>query len=261
MNITWKGAKAFESGRRNNKINRIIIHWIAAGDLESASNWFNREKADTSAHYGIEDDKVYQWVKEEDTAYHAGEFNTNLVSIGIEHSATPKRPASDATYKTSAELVATICKKYNIPLDRTHILKHNQVVPTQCCGTVDVDRIIKEAGKFITNPCEEENARLKVESFDLKKVIKELKDEYDILKNKSDVVDTANNTKIIELGNEIRSYKLEMGTLIESVKDLTDKLAISEAKNVNTIGKYSGWELINIGIDKIIKAIKGGGKK
>lgn len=261
MNITWKGAKAFEVGRRNNQIQKIIIHWVGVGDLESASNWFNREQADTSAHYGIEDDKIYQWVREEDTAYHAGNFDVNLTSIGIEHSATPKRPASDATYRSSAELVATLCKKYSIPLDRTHILKHNQIVPTQCCGSVDVDRIIKEAEKFMTNPCEEENARLKVETFDLKKRIKDLEIEYNVLKEKSDIVDTANNTKIIELNKEISSYKLELETLTENIKELTDKLTESEAKNVNTIGKYSGWELINIGINKIITAIKGGGKK
>lgn len=145
MNIQWKGAKAFQKERNGTKIDRIVIHWIAEGTLDTATSWFNRTNATTSAHYGIEDGKIYQWVKDEDTAYHAGNWAMNLRSIGIEHSATPQRPLTDASYETSAELVYHLCHKYNIPLDRQHIIQHKEVKATACPGTVDIDRIIRQA--------------------------------------------------------------------------------------------------------------------
>lgn len=144
MNITWIGSPNFDNARK--PIDRIIIHWIV-GTLASADAQFQKPKG-TSAHYGIEDIVIHQYVQESDVAYHAGVYAMNQRSIGIEHSASPDRPASEQTYKTSGQLVARICKDYNIPLDRTHILKHSEVKATQCCGTVDVDKIIEIAKTF-----------------------------------------------------------------------------------------------------------------
>lgn len=140
-NIKWVGSPNFDTNRK--PIDRIIIHWMV-GTLASTDAQFQKP-AGTSAHYGIEDENIHQYVKEEHVAYHAGVYAMNQRSIGIEHSATPTRPASEATYRTSAALVAQICKKYNIPLDRQHILKHSEVKATQCCGTVDIDKIINLA--------------------------------------------------------------------------------------------------------------------
>ena len=134
----------YEVGRRSKTIEKVIIHWMVS-DLNSANAQFKKVGGGTSAHYGIENDTVYQWVDEANTGYHAGNFNVNLESVGIEHSASPDRPASEQTYKTSGELVAQIAKRYNIPLDRAHIMRHGEVVATQCCGTVDVDKIISYA--------------------------------------------------------------------------------------------------------------------
>lgn len=138
MTITQKPSPNFDSNRV--KIDRILIHWIV-GNLATADAQFAKPNG-TSAHYGIEDETVHQYVKEENVAYHAGNYPFNQRSIGIEHSAAPDRPASPTTYLTSGLLVSQIAKRYNIPLDREHIMKHSQVVPTQCCGTVDIDKII-----------------------------------------------------------------------------------------------------------------------
>lgn len=132
-------------GRSNTTIDRIVIHW-ADGDLASTDQVFQDTIRDTSAHYGIEDNTIHQYVEEANTAYHSGEWNMNLRSIGIEHSAQPGRDASEATYETSAQLIAGICSRYGIPLDREHIIKHNQVVPTECPGTIDIDKLINLAG-------------------------------------------------------------------------------------------------------------------
>jgi N-acetyl-anhydromuramyl-L-alanine amidase AmpD len=111
MNVTWKGSPNFDKNRT--PIDRVVLHWFGAGTLESANTTFQKTGG-TSAHYGISDDRIWQWVKEEDVAYHAGNYIMNQRSIGIEHDANPDKPASELTYKYSSQLLAEICKKYSI---------------------------------------------------------------------------------------------------------------------------------------------------
>lgn len=125
-------------------ITHIVIHWIV-GNLASADATFKNPTRNASAHYGIEDSTIFQWVDEAHTAYHAGNYAYNQKSIGIEHSASPDRPASEATYQTSGKLIAEIAKRYSIPLDRTHIVGHKEVSATQCPGTMDIDKLISIA--------------------------------------------------------------------------------------------------------------------
>lgn len=145
MNIQWIGSPNYDTNRK--PINKIIIHWIV-GNLAAADATFTKTSAGTSAHYGVEDSTIHQYVLEQNVAYHAGVYSVNQESVGIEHSASPDRPASESTYKTSGELIYEIAKRYNIPLDRQHILKHSEVKATQCCGTVDVDKLISIAKSF-----------------------------------------------------------------------------------------------------------------
>lgn len=150
MKIDWIGSPNFDTNRK--PIDRIVIHWFGVGKLNGADATFQKAGG-TSAHYAIEDKTVHQYVKEEHVAYHAGNYAMNQRSIGIEHSAEPNRPASEDTYNSSAQLVAQICKKYNIPLDRTHIIRHSEVPrSTQCPGTMDVDKIISLAKAHGTTP-------------------------------------------------------------------------------------------------------------
>lgn len=140
MTITWKGSPNFDTNRQ--PIDRIVCHWFGAGTLQGAHNTFQKIGG-TSAHYGISDNTVWQWVREEHVAYHAGSYPMNQRSIGIEHDANPDRPLSEASYQTSAELIAQICKRYNIPIDRNHIIKHSEVPrATACPGTIDIDRLV-----------------------------------------------------------------------------------------------------------------------
>lgn len=135
----WIGSPAFTKGRQGKNVQKILIHWMV-GTLASTDAVFKSGSRGTSAHYGIEDGNVHQYVKEEDTAYHAGEWNANLTSIGIEHSAAPGRPATQATYDTSIRLCADICRRYGLNPD-VAIVPHNSVVATQCPGTMDLNKI------------------------------------------------------------------------------------------------------------------------
>lgn len=84
MNIVQKGSPNFTSGRGGNSIREFIIHWMA-GNLASTDAVFQNRARNTSAHYGIEDDKIHQYVDLLNTAYHAGNWEVNQTSIGIEH--------------------------------------------------------------------------------------------------------------------------------------------------------------------------------
>lgn len=131
----------YTKGRQGNSVKYVVIHWIV-GTLSAADAVFKNSNTQTSAHYGIENKVIHQYVSEANTAYHAGTWSANLQSIGIEHSAAPGRPASNDTYNSSIELIASICKKYKLNPD-TAIVPHNKFVATQCPGTMDLNRIKK----------------------------------------------------------------------------------------------------------------------
>jgi hypothetical protein len=150
-NIKWVGCHPNNySVGRGKEIKLIVLHWIV-GTLESADATFANADRKASAHYGVGDNDIHQWVKEDDTAWHSGVWVVNQASIGIEHEGgwllpdgTRKVP-TDKTHETSGKLVADICRRYNIPIDRQHIVTHREQSATECPGTLDVDRIIQIA--------------------------------------------------------------------------------------------------------------------
>ncbi|MGI8911744.1 MAG: N-acetylmuramoyl-L-alanine amidase [Rubrobacteraceae bacterium] len=114
----------------SNDINKVIVH-VTQGSWAGAMNWFKDPAAGVSAHYTVRsgDGFIGQSVDEEDIAYHAGNWEYNQTSIGIEHEGYVGEPSwfTDAMYRSSAKLTAYLCKKYGIPMDRTHIIGHNEV--------------------------------------------------------------------------------------------------------------------------------------
>ncbi len=129
----FRQARFYTAGRRS-AIDRIIIH-TTEGRYEGAISWF-RDPANpyrTSAHYVIRsaDGEITQMVREGDTAHH--ERNNNARSIGIEHEAFIAQPRwyTLAMYRSSASLVRYLCRKYNIPMDRQHILAHSETDPSR----------------------------------------------------------------------------------------------------------------------------------
>lgn len=76
------------------------------------------------------DGHIAQHVKAKDVAWHAGNWYINAKSIGIEHEgflASPDAWYTEAMYRSSARLVRYLAAKYRIPLDRQHILGHDNV--------------------------------------------------------------------------------------------------------------------------------------
>lgn len=180
---TWRNSPNFTKGRGGKKISFIVMHWFGVGTLKSADNRFMSPTGGASAHYGISGKTVYQWVKEEDTAWHAGNFDANQKSIGIEHDATTTKNASAATYESSAKLIASIWKKYGkIPLR-----KHKEFKPTQCPGTLDIKKIEKRANEILNppkpDPCKKYKDEInRLKSLAPKMVVKEVVKEIPVIK-------------------------------------------------------------------------------
>ncbi|MEV6981107.1 N-acetylmuramoyl-L-alanine amidase [Sphaerisporangium sp. NPDC051017] len=111
-------------------IDRVIIH-VTQGSYAGTISWFQNPSAQVSAHYVVRssDGAVTQMVRDKDVAWHAGNWNYNTRSIGIEHEGFVDNASwfTDAMYRGSAALTRYICDKYGIPKDRTHIIGHVEV--------------------------------------------------------------------------------------------------------------------------------------
>lgn len=117
------------SDRNRRDIDTIVVH-VVQGSYSSAVNWFANPDAGVSAHYTVSKrGNIAQSVRDEDIAYHAGHWRTNKRSIGIEHEGYVSERSSftDDMYRASARLSAYAVKRYNIPIDRQHVIGHNQV--------------------------------------------------------------------------------------------------------------------------------------
>jgi hypothetical protein len=110
-------------------IERIVVH-VAQGSYSATTSWFENCGAQASAHYVVSrKGLVVQCVRDANVAWHAGWWQTNTHSIGIEHAGYINDPDwfTNRMYHASARLSASCCKKYRIPIDRDHIIGHYQV--------------------------------------------------------------------------------------------------------------------------------------
>ncbi|MER5460139.1 N-acetylmuramoyl-L-alanine amidase [Streptomyces sp. NPDC002668] len=79
------------------------------------------------------DGHVAQHVPLKDVAWHAGNWYVNAKSVGLEHEGflvSPDAWYTEAMYRSSARLVRYLSQRYDIPLDRQHILGHDNVPGT-----------------------------------------------------------------------------------------------------------------------------------
>ncbi|MDN3025936.1 N-acetylmuramoyl-L-alanine amidase [Streptomyces sp. S.PB5] len=111
----------------------VIIH-VTQTSYRKTLGVFRSPRKQVSAHYVVRsrDGNVAQCVREADIAWHAGNWDYNARSIGIEHEGWVDRPAyfTDVLYEQSARLTADICAKYGIPTDRSRIIAHYEVPGT-----------------------------------------------------------------------------------------------------------------------------------
>ncbi|MGW0911563.1 N-acetylmuramoyl-L-alanine amidase [Streptomyces sp. NPDC002784] len=119
------------------------IEYIVVHDTEGAWEGVLRLVQDptyVSWNYSLRstDGHIAQHLKAKDVGWHAGNWYVNAKSIGLEHEgflANPDAWYTEAMYRSSARLVKYLAKKYDIPLDRQHILGHD-TVPGPTAATI-----------------------------------------------------------------------------------------------------------------------------
>ena len=110
-------------------VDMIVIHDIE-GSAGSALETFQDPTRHGSAHYIVSfRGTVWQMVLEKDVAWHAGNWDYNSRSIGIEHEGYAWTPGlyTPTEYRASAHLAAAICSRWGVPMDRAHVIGHSQV--------------------------------------------------------------------------------------------------------------------------------------
>lgn len=117
--------------RTSSDIDLIVVH-VTEGSYNGTISWFQNCSAEASAHYVVSHDagEITQMVKEADVAWHAGNWDYNTRSVGIEHegwTADCSYGFTDAQYRASAALTADIAARQGVPLDRSHIIGHDEV--------------------------------------------------------------------------------------------------------------------------------------
>ncbi|MFI0895554.1 N-acetylmuramoyl-L-alanine amidase [Streptomyces sp. NPDC020983] len=114
-------------------IQMVVIH-VTQETFADTISLFQDPSHAAAAHYVVRsaDGAIDQCVREHDIAWHAGNWDYNTRSIGIEHEGWVDQPSyfTTAMYHSSAALTAAICDKYGIPKDRSHIIGHAQVPGT-----------------------------------------------------------------------------------------------------------------------------------
>ena len=92
--------------------------------------WLKNPRAHASSHYVVSrGGKIVQLVHLSDIAWHAGHWGTNELSVGIEHEGFTYGAGrfTDAQYRSSARLAAWIARRSLMPIDRKHVIGHDEV--------------------------------------------------------------------------------------------------------------------------------------
>ncbi|MBI4574910.1 MAG: N-acetylmuramoyl-L-alanine amidase [Planctomycetes bacterium] len=119
------------SPRSGRTIRRVVMHTIE-GPLSSGVNTFDSRLPPgeaRSAHYLVGfDGTIIQMVRDKDVAWHA--VGHNAETIGIEHEGYSRRDGwTEAQLRASAGLVHWLSLEYGFPVDRNHVVSHEELDP------------------------------------------------------------------------------------------------------------------------------------
>jgi N-acetyl-anhydromuramyl-L-alanine amidase AmpD len=127
----WRPSPNYTTAARTYRraVDHVVIH-TTEGSFAGSVQWLGSSAADASAHYVVSRaGQIAELVRERNIAWHAGNWNVNSRSIGVEHEGFTWRPGwyTETEYRASARLVARICVRYGVPIGRRHIIGHNEV--------------------------------------------------------------------------------------------------------------------------------------
>ncbi|HYO52459.1 peptidoglycan recognition family protein [Archangium sp.] len=115
-------------------IRYIVIHDTEV-DYNGTLAIFTNPRSFASAHYVVRssDGHIAQMVPTRHVAWHAGNWYVNAHSVGVEHEGVAIQGAAwynEQMYHASARLVRYLAKRFNVPLDRNHIVGHDNIPGT-----------------------------------------------------------------------------------------------------------------------------------
>ena len=148
-----------QSERQGYKPEIVVIH-IAEGSLVSVDDWFSQSKSKVSAHYCVGEQEIHQYVAEDKKAWSNGivnnptfelykpNVNPNLYTISIECEGNDLAKAPETQLQNLCDLIKDICTRWDIPIDRKHIIAHYEIdgVRKTNCPTPDrtfLDKLVQ----------------------------------------------------------------------------------------------------------------------
>lgn len=151
----------FSAGRLGYKPEIIVLH-IIEGSQVSCDSWFANPISKVSSNYSVGfTGEIHQYVKDEDAAWAQGTVsnpsftlykpgvNPNVYCLSIEHEGTDLANGPEPQINATVGLIRSLATKWNIPIDRNHIIGHYQIRSTKpnCPATNKsiIDTIIKKA--------------------------------------------------------------------------------------------------------------------
>lgn len=164
MKITAFNGKINTTEKKNREIKYIVIHYTAGitskvGSALSTAKYFAKNTTKASADFIVDDETIVQYSDDIRNRYcwHCGGSKlktkggslygkcTNANSIGIEmcskNLANKVTDPNDTnwditvgTFNCTVELVANLCKEYNIPIE--NIIRHYDVTGKLCPGVI-----------------------------------------------------------------------------------------------------------------------------
>lgn len=138
MEVKFRASPNYKTGRKGRRIIAIVDH-ITAGSMPGCLTWLQNPDSKASAHYLINRaGEIFQLVRDEDTAYHAGiankptwglydGSNPNYYTLSIEHECLGGGELTEAQYQATLWLHRELTKKYNLPIDNNHIIGHYRI--------------------------------------------------------------------------------------------------------------------------------------
>lgn len=136
-----------ESNRKSSEIDTLVIHYTGNnGDTaENNGNYFKNNVVETSAHYFVDDTTVVRSVADKNIAWHAGDWDINCRSIGIEIAGSTTE-CTGKTLENVILLAQRLMKKYNIKKDKVihHYDANGKICPVFWCGSSAKDKLWKE---------------------------------------------------------------------------------------------------------------------
>lgn len=114
--------------------------------------------SDVGYHYIINNDgsgnfKVYDGRPDSIPGAHAFGFNQNSLGINVCYGLNTEPP--EKALNALAQLLYTLCKHYNIPIARSHIKGHRELMGTECPGAnlyKNLDRVVNLAKTINKQP-------------------------------------------------------------------------------------------------------------